>query len=142
MMATDPAQLPEKVSRMTRELEYLLQFSRDCKLDKAENILPVLGIEAAHRVGTMFRLWNSERDGLLKIAQKVAAGKEGETLEDEFIEQLERFCTNTRPLNNEYLSAALRNLHSKIAESAQRPVLQKDKLVRDRTVDARRRAYS
>jgi hypothetical protein len=143
MMATDPAQFPEKVSRMTRELEYLLQVSRDCRLDKAENILPILGVEAASRVGTMFKVWNREREGLLAIAQKIAAEKDTEELQEGFIQQLELFCSNTRPLNNEYLTAALRNLHSKIAQTAPRPaVVPKEPQLRDRSVDARRRAYS
>jgi hypothetical protein len=143
MMATDPAQLPAKVSRMTSELEYLLQFSRDSRLDQDVNILAILGAEAATRVRGMFRLWNTERQRLLSAAQKIAAGNDVAELQDDFLQQLELFCSNTRPLNTEYLTAALRNLHSKIAQAAPRPaVVPKEPQLRDRSVDARRRAYS
>jgi hypothetical protein len=40
----------------------------------------------------MYRLWNTEREGLLKIAQQVAAAKDLEELQDQFIQQLGQFC--------------------------------------------------
>ena len=141
MKSTDPTQLSEKISKMICELEYLLQFSRDSKLDQSENILPVLGTQAADRIGAMFQTWNTEREGLLTAAQKVAAGNISDTARADFIARLEQFCENTRPLNNDYLTAALRNLHLKIAPMPA-AVFQKEGHARDKTVDARRRAYS
>jgi hypothetical protein len=143
MMATDPTQLPEKVSRMTCELEYLLQFSRDSRLDQAGNILTILGPAAAPRVGGMFEVWNTARERLLASAKKIATLTAGNALLREFLGELTEFCVSTKPLNDEYLAATLRNLHSKIAQNAKTPVPPRDGYAatptRDRTVDGRRR---
>jgi hypothetical protein len=114
VMAKHPAELPELVSKLLCELEYVLQFSRNAELDQPDQILRILGDDAAERINGMFSLWDTERAQLLAIAHKIVATRNGETFRGDFITQLKRFCEKTEPLNNEYLAAVMDNLQTKL----------------------------
>jgi hypothetical protein len=134
MEATQPSDLPRVITNLTSELEYILQFAHESGLQDPKNIIKLLGEAASPGMKEKYKLWNSQRDQLLKSAQRVLVekGDLGRTSAD-FIKTLKLFCAKTKPLNDEYVSAVLRALHLMVGWQ-ETPVSQ--------SAPARRKAYA
>lgn len=115
MEATQPSALPRVVTNMTSELEYILQFAQESGLQDPKNIIKILGEAASAGMKEKYKLWDTQRDQLLKSAQRVLTdNKDPEGASANFIKTLKEFCQKTKPLNDEYVSAVLSALHRMI----------------------------
>jgi hypothetical protein len=122
IMALQASELPEAVSNLLCELEYILQFSRAAGLYDPSNILYILGDEFAPEVYGLFDKWDKQREQLLDVAQRIVAAKEGRTLRTEFIERLKAFCAETKPMNDLYMTAVMEKLQTKLGLNVPRPL--------------------
>jgi len=122
IMALQTSELPETVSELLCELEYILQSSRSAGLYNPNNINYILGYERAGEVSALFEKWDAAREQLLDVAHRILAARDGRALRGELIDRLTHFCDETRPMNRSYLEAVMRKLQDRLglADSSRR----------------------
>jgi hypothetical protein len=118
MRLVQPADLPEQVRKLTRELDFLLQFAREHDLEDVNNIAAILGEGNRKQINNMYRVWGREYQALMNIAQRVSTASDGSDVKflgPSFIKQLTQFCQRTAPLNEMYVRAIILGLQDRIA---------------------------
>jgi hypothetical protein len=118
IMARQTSELPEAVSELLCELEYILQSSRSAGLYNPNNINYILGYERAKEVCPLFEKWDAAREQLLDVAHRIIAARDGRDLRRDLINRLTHFCDETRPMNQLYLEAVMRKLQDRLGLAA------------------------
>jgi hypothetical protein len=115
---SNPAELPDRTAEMLDYLVMLLIKSEQYKLADSQNILAIIGGDAAEEVKKNYGIWNHAKDELYSCAKSVLSAEEmSEADQTKLINTVKTFRSKTQNMNSFYTTAVIERLQKILAET-------------------------